>query len=191
MSSIASRTWSLFSEALAGLLLATVSTACGSPAAPSPNRLQTAAAPVPAPKDLAGPYTLTLSASSRCPADLPADMRNRTYAATIAQTGGSLTVTLPSIFPPWGNRAFGTDNRFTGVLGANNDVIFQFQFEEWFAQGQVTDFWANGTMTATTSPSGLSGSWDGTLRGVVDNPGGHGNHIVTCSAPDHGVVFSR
>ena len=112
--------------------------------------------------DLSGTYTLTISASSRCPLDLPEAMRVRTYKATMAHAGGSVGVTLPSIFPPWANRSFGVDNRFTGV-----------------------------SATATISPSGLSGTWDGHVRGLVDNDDGRANHVVMCTASDHGLTFSR
>ena len=141
--------------------------------------------------DLSGTYTLTISASSRCPLDLPEAMRVRTYKATIAHAGGAVVVTLPSIFPPWANRSFGVDNRFIGVFGVDNVVTFQFQFEEWFLEGLVTDFSAYGTATATISSSGLSGTWDGYVRGLVDNDDGRANHVVMCTASDHGLTFSR
>ena len=185
---------SFFSRAVAGPVLFALVTACDSPTQPSRN----GAGPSPNPTepsrtwpDLSGEYTLTLSASTRCPLALPEAMRARTYTAAIAQVGGSLMATLPSIFPPWDNRTFGVDNRFTGVVGENNDVRFHLQFEEWFLEGSSTDFTAYGSMTVTISPSGLSGFWDGSMRGLVTNEDGRGNRVVTCTAPDHGVVFSR
>jgi hypothetical protein len=176
-----------FSRTVAGVIVLALVAACGSPTEPS----GTPAAASPNRPDLTGTYTLTLSASSSCQLDLPDAMRTRTYAATIAQVGGGLTVKLPSIFPPWDNRTFGVDNRFTGVFGENNDVTFQLQFEEWHLEGPVTDFAAFGRMTATISPSGLSGRWDGYIRGLVNNEGGPGSRVVKCEAADHGVVFSR
>lgn len=185
---------SLFSKLVAGLSLFALAAACNSPTAPNRNGNEPGQNRTEASRnwpDLTGAYTLTLSASSRCPSELPEAIRTRMYAATITQVGGSLMVTLPSIFPPWDNRTFGADNRFTGVIGQNNDVTFQLQFEEWFLEGLVTDFAAYGTVTATISPSGLSGSWEGYMRGIVTNEDGRGNRIVTCTAPDHGVRFSR
>jgi hypothetical protein len=177
------------SRAVAGLVLLALSTACDSPTQPSPNRPEpNRTDPRGTDTGLSGTYTMTLSASSRCPLEVPEAMRSRTYTATIAQGGGSLVVTLQSIFPPWDNRTFGTDNRFTGVLGGNNDVVFQVQFEEWLVEGPeglFFDFYAYGRMTTTISPSGLSGFWDGFMRWNV------GNRSTTCTAPDQGVVFSR
>jgi hypothetical protein len=185
---------SFLSRAVVGLALCALAAACDSPTEPSRNRIESSqnrTEPGQNRLDLTGTYTLTLSASSRCPLELPEAMRTRTYTVTIAQVGGSLMVTLPSIFPPWDNRTFGVDNRFTGVFGENNDVIFQLQFEEWFLEGLVTEFSAYGRMTATISPTGLSGFWDGYMRGIVTNEDGRGNRVVLCTAPDHGAMFSR
>jgi len=118
-------------------------------------------------------------------------MRTRTYIATIAQAGGSLEVMLPSIFPPWGDEAWGIDNSFRGVLGEDNVLTFQLQFEEWFPDGLAGTFRAYGRGTATISPGGLSGFWDGYMLGTVANGDGRGTRSVTCTAPDQGVVFSR
>jgi hypothetical protein len=182
---------SYFSRALAGLVLVALPVACDSPTAPNRNAPATRTEVSQNGLDLTGTYTLTLSASSQCGPELPRLMRTRTYAAVITQAGGSLVVKLPAIFPPWDNKTFGVDNRFTGVFGGNNDVIFQMQFEEWFAEEPVGDFAAYGRITATISPSGLSGLWDGYMRGIVTNEDGRGNRAVTCTAPDHGVTFSR
>ena len=172
-------------RAVTGLLLFVLAVACdgATPTRPGPSLPE----PTPYP-NISGTYTLTLSASSGCRLELPEDLRTRTYTATIAQGGGSLTVMLLSIFPPWSNRTFGTDNRFTGLFGENNRVAFQLQFEEWLVGEQLGDFYAYGAMAATISPSGLSGSWDGFMMATVTN---ENNRRVTCTAPDHGVVFLR
>ena len=136
--------------------------------------------------DIGGSYTLTLSASSRCQ-EFPEELRTRTYSATIAQEGASLTVTLqsPSIYPGWNN------DRFTGVFGDTNDVIFDLTFDDW-PMGSVTEFAAFGRMMGTISGGGgLSGFLDGDMTALVTNEGGRGNRRVTCTAPDHNVVFSR
>ena len=185
---------SFLSRAVAGLVLFGLVGACHSPTRPSRNGTDPSLnRPVSSRNwpDLTGTYTLTLSASTRCPLELPESMRARTYTATIAQVGGSVTVTLPSVFPPFGIRTFGPDNRFTGVFGENNDVIFQFQFEEWFREEPVTEFAAYGGMTGTISRSGLSGFWDGYMRGLVTNEDGRSHRVIECTAPDHGVTFSR
>jgi len=185
---------SFFSRAVAGLVLFALAAACESPTQPTRNRTEpglNGTEPSRNWPDLTGTYTLTLSASTRCPLELPEAMRARTYTATIAQVGGSVTVTLPSVFPPFGITTFGPDNRFAGVFGENNDVTFQFQFEEWFREEPVTEFAAYGRVTGTISPSGLSGFWDGYMRGVVTNEDGRSHRLIECTAPDHGVMFSR
>jgi hypothetical protein len=167
--------------------------ACHSPIRPSPNGTDLNLRTEPGPNwpDLTGTYTLTLSASTRCPLALPEAMRVRTYTATIFQVGGSLKVTLPSVFPPFGITTFGPDNRFSGAFGQHNDVILQFQFEEWFLEEPVTEFAAIGEITGTISPSGLSGVWDGYMRGLVIDEDGRSGRIAECTAPDHGVTLSR
>jgi hypothetical protein len=185
---------SFLSRAVAGLVLFGLVGACHSPTRPGRNGTDPSLnRPEPGRNwpDLTGTYMLTLSASTRCPLELPEAMRARTYRATIAQVGGSLTVTLPSVFPPFGITTFGPDNRFTGVFAENNDVMFQFQFEEWFREEPVTEFAAYGGITGTISPSGLSGLWVGYMRGLVTNADGRGNRVIECRAPDHGATFSK
>ena len=134
--------------------------------------------------DFSGSYTLTLSASSRCRLELPENVRTVTYPAEIVQVNGSLRVTLPSIMPGWNPGS-------TGEFTETNDVIFQVGIEDWFPKGPgpATEFTAYGRMTGTISAAGLSGFLDGDLRAIVNNEGG-GSRWVTCSAPDHGVVFA-
>ena len=161
--------------------------ACSSPTGPHRNPTEPSVnRPEPARNwpDLTGTYTLTLSASSRCPLELPEAMRTRRYTATIAQVGGSLVVTVPSTFPGW-------DNTFTGALDEANDVMFQLQLEEWFLEEPVTEFRAFGRMTATISAGSLSGFLDGNMEGIVPNEDGRGNRALTCTAPDHRVLFTR
>lgn len=138
------------------------------------------------PIDLSGTYTLTLAASSRCGLEFPEDVRIRKYTANIAQVDGSLTVTLqsPSIWP-------GLNVRFPGVFGETNEVLFEFRVEEWFLPGPSLEFSAFGRMTATISADGLSGFLDAGMTAIVSNEGGRGSGAVTCTAPDHRVVFSR
>ena len=69
------------------------------------------------------------------------------------------------------------------AFGETNDVIFQLALEDWWVEG--------GRMTATIVEEGLSGSLDGVMRAIVRNEDGRGNRAITCTAPDHGVVFSR
>ena len=81
--------------------------------------------------------------------------------------------------------------RAAAPAGAEEPHLFHVQFEEWLFNGAVTDFCAYGSLTATISPSGLSGLFGGDMRGVVINEDGPGDRVVTCRAPEHGVTFSR
>lgn len=185
-------TRSLLRGASVGLVLAVLAAGCDSPTQPGPLQPEGSGSPTEPTgnqPDLSGTYTLTLSASSRCRSQLPEAMWTRTYRAEIAQAGGSLLVTLPSIFPGWDNRNFGVDNTFTGVFGDGSEITFHFQFEEWVLEGSVEEFAAYGTMTATISPTGLSGLWDGYMRGIVTNE--DGTRAIQCTATDHGAMFSR
>ena len=181
------------SRVVGGLVLFALAAACDSPTQPGRNATeptQTRTEPSQDRLDLPGTYTLTLSASSRCRLELPETMRTRTYPATIARVDGSLLVTvhsplnLPGIWNDIG--------RFTGIVGENDDVLFQrFGFEEWFPEERGSEFSASGGMTATISAGGLSGFLDGYMRGIVPNDDGRGNRSITCTAPDHAVKFSR
>ena len=195
---------SLFSRAVAGLVLFALAAACDSPTAPSQNRTEPSQAVDPVAGsnetrlDLTGTYTLTLSASSRCRLELPETMRTRRYPATIAHVDLSrrspeallVTVHSPLNFPGIWNDI----GRFTGAFGENDDVTFQrFGFEEWFPVEPGSEFHASGQATATISEGGLSGFLDGYVRGTVPNEDGgvFATRSVTCTAPDHGVMFSR
>jgi hypothetical protein len=186
------QTPSLLSRAVAGLLLFALPVACNSPTPtqPSPSLTQPVPnLPGPSRTGLSGTYSLTLSASSACRLELPEDLRTFTYPATIIQGDDSLTVTVHhNRFPGW-------DNRFTGVVGETNHVIFQLRFEDWWVYraelGEWAEFHASGTITSTISADGLSGLLDGDMTAIVVNEGGRGSRSITCTAPDHGVVFSR
>jgi hypothetical protein len=167
---------SVFMRAAGALILVALTATCGSPTAPSGNPIEPSQSrPEPSRNwpNLSGTYTLTLSASSRCASDLPEAVRTRAYTATIAQTGGALTVRLSGpggLVWDW----------FPGAVGENGAVEFQlFIWED--LSGPAVEFVAQGNMTATLSAGGLSGLLDGRLYA----------NGATCTAPDHGLVLSR
>lgn len=181
---------SLLSRAAAGLVIVTLATACNSPTGPSRNATepsQDRTEPSQNQLDLTGTYTLTLSASSRCRLALPEDFRTQTYPATIGQGDGSLVITVHhSRFPGW------VVGRFAGAFGETNDVTFQLALEDWFAGAEYpAEYHASGRMTGAIAEEGLSGILDGVVEAIVPNEDGRGNRVVRCTAPDHGVVFSR
>jgi hypothetical protein len=80
----------------------------------------------------------------------------------------------------------------SGVFGETNVVIFQLALEDWFAGAEYqAEYHASGRMTGTIVEERLSGILDGVVVAIVPNEDGRGNRVVTCTAPDHGVVFSR
>jgi hypothetical protein len=189
-----------YSRAVAGLVVIALAAACDSPTRPSRNPIEPSQSqtepsrdgPLPSPPtgdwpDVSGTYTLTVSASSRCASELPEAARTRTFTVTIAQTGGALVVTrVPSFMSVW------MEWIFKGELDETNDVIFQLSIEDWGLLAQaIEDFYATGSLTATISAGGLSGLLDGYIRGFLANEDGRGYRDVTCTAPDHSVVFSR
>jgi hypothetical protein len=181
---------SLLSRAVAGLVLSTLVAACNSPTGPSRNATepgQDGREPSQNRLDLTGTYALTLSASSRCRLELPEDFRTQTYPATIGQRDGSLVVSVHhSRLPGW------DIGGFTGVFGETTNVIFQMALEDWFAGAEYpAEYHASGRMTGAIVQAGLSGILDGVVEAIVPNADGRGNRVVTCTAPDHGVVFSR
>jgi hypothetical protein len=189
------RTPPFLSSTLAALVVFALTAACDFPTQPSPSRPEPtrtdpgsqAPPPSAAYPDINGTYTLTLSASSNCRLELPEDFRTQTYPATIAQGGGSLVVTVHhGRFPGW------DIGRFTGVFGETNDVIFQLALEDWFAGAEYqAEYHASGRMTGAIVEERLSGILDGVVVAIVPNEDGRGYGDVTCTAPDHGVTFSR
>jgi hypothetical protein len=144
---------------------------------------------------LAGRYTLTVDVSGACGGQrpLPADLQHRVYEALVAQTGGSVTVTLTE--PRFKLNASGQGNRFTGWASASG-VTFNLQpyssyyyytgasypsVAERLADG--THFVPAGAVVATGSPMILSGplvnaylsQWNSTFPG--------GSLLADCSAP--------
>jgi hypothetical protein len=134
--------------------------------------------------DIGGSYTLTLSASSRCRQELPEVVRTRTYTATIAQVDGSLTLTAHGPVPYSGGNG-------KGVFGEANEVLLEIALEEWFPPAPAGGYAAGGRMTIRISAGGLAGFLDGDTKAIVSNEGDRGTGWVTCTAPDHAVVFSR
>jgi len=83
-------------------------------------------------------------------------------------------------------------NRFVGQLGETNDVRFQLAIEDWGPlEPTVFEFYAGGSMTATIDAGGLSGLLDGYMEASVHNESGYWAYSAKCTAPDHGVRFSR
>jgi hypothetical protein len=136
--------------------------ACGgSPTAST----QTAAAP-----NLAGSWTLQTHASASCAAQIPADVRNRSYGTvTITQAGGTINVTvltgvgtLPVMIVPISGPALSGQFQLVDNTGSGLQII--------------------GLLTATASANSITG----TLNGAFISGSG-----PSCSAADHTMTFAR
>jgi hypothetical protein len=74
-----------------------------------------------------GAYTLTVIAAAECRANLPAEARQRTYGALVAQDGPKLTVTLDRAkFPT--EPLYGPGNRFSGSVGPGGVIFHLFGY---------------------------------------------------------------
>lgn len=174
-----------FLRALAGLVLSSLPAACDTPTQPSPSPSEPSPASV-VEGALSGTYSLTIAASSRCRSELPNELQTRTYTATIEQAADDSLMVHVDYPSGW---SWGQPDRFPGRLGATNEVIFELGVEEWWLAGG--EFLAYGTTRVTIVEERLSGFLDGYMKAIVINEDGRGNRVVTCTAPDHAVLFSR
>jgi hypothetical protein len=71
--------------------------------------------------DLAGPYTLAVEAVCQTSTPVPADVRQRTYAATLTQNGAALEVLLTE--PRFRINSAGRGNRFSGRVDATGAIF--------------------------------------------------------------------
>jgi hypothetical protein len=108
--------------------------------------------------DISGMYTLTVTAADSC-GTLPAEVRSRTFTASIAQNGAQVTVTLSG-------REFAADrgrtlNRFNGFIEAER-VVFHFSdafgyYYYYFYTPDILEFVSDN----------LYYGWDGTATGSI------------------------
>ena len=112
--------------------------------------------------ELSGHYTLTLEAGSSCSVPLAADLRRRSYDASVTQHGTRLEVVLTE--PRFVNPA-DTHGRFSGVVTSTGAT---FHIESWTSgsnlmeqlpDGSVLEIY--GTAHTTESSGVLSGSLSG------------------------------
>jgi len=162
-------------------------------------------APVDAPADIAGDYTLTFTADASC-TSLPADARTRTYAATIAATPDPLVPagTLFRAVIAGAPVVPGNDGFPVGVAG--NFVTL----EVWNGEGPgvverlapktyVGLFgYAGGTVTSSSAP--MTAAFDGTIEYCVATTDGTPAYGCTsvptdrreqCASANHRVTLTR
>jgi len=135
--------------------------------------------PVPTPTpdaNLAGNYTLTLTASSVC-TTLAQDAKVTTYSASITQTGTSVAV---NVVGNVGN----VTNTTVGTVSGNN-VSLTVSISEL----RVQSFYGY-AMAGTGSGTVAGGNISGTVNGIVEFAG-RDFAAVTCNATDHKFAFTK
>jgi hypothetical protein len=143
---------------------------------------------------LGGVYSLTFTASPTC--NLPDDVVNRTYTATIDQRGAPLTIFLSDA------RFFTslqlTRNQFSGrVLG--HAVSFTLDDDFYYSGvpslvevlGDNRYLLLTGRAEAIAAESGMPAVFAGAVS-VTNSPEDPGSQpIATCTASDHHLIFTR
>ena len=143
-----------------------------------------------APANVAGTYRVTFTASPSC-TSLPAELKTRTYTATIDQDAARLLVTLS------GASFVSKQNTFSGKVfgdtvtfdmgGSGYDYGYYYDgtlLQEVLPSGQILGLF--GTMTAPATPQSISGP----LVGGFTLNTGNSRH-TSCAANDNQVVFTR
>ena len=154
--------------------------------------------PAAPPPDLAGPYTLAITADPACPTTdagaLPSVARERRYAATINPTGNQLKVALSGAnFAP--NSSNSLDGRLTpdgATIWANVEDYYYSgvrNLAEVLPDGDV--YLVSGIMDVTRSGNDLVGSLNGTIR-IGKLPIGRdvGTVVAQCPSAHHPVTFT-
>jgi hypothetical protein len=144
-------------------------TACGGDSGPT--------APTVPPAQIAGPYSLTITAASSCSANLPFPILG--FAATVTQTGSSVQMALIGHAPgaPAGNVA--------GTINGQTLNFSSFPLSE--AMGRGATLAASGNATVATGGLTITGNLNGTFQtpsGASCNATNHQMQLVKlCSTP--------
>jgi len=143
--------------AIAGAILSF--TACGgggSPTAPTP------------PENIAGSYNATVTASSTCSANLPAETRALDFIATLTQSGAAVQVQLIAKVPGV------PEVTFSGTVSGKTVNFPSFSFTSPMGRGAALSASGNGNVAA----NGLSIT--GSLNGAYQTSSG-----TSCNAANH------
>ena len=137
--------------------------ACGgsSPTGPTP------------PANIAGSYNATITASSSCSSDLPAETRVLHYVANVTQTGAAVQVQLLA-------DVIWTNVTVNGTVSGEMINFSTFSFSEITTAGGVT------LASTGTAKVGADGSITGTLSGAYQTPG-----TGACSAGSHQIQMVK
>ena len=149
--------WLMLTPAL-GLLMG-----CGSgPTAPA------------APANIAGSYNVSVTASTTCSANLPAEARDLQFLANIAQTDTTVQVQLIAKAPGV------PENAFSGTVSGKTVSFPNFSFTEPMGRGAALVASGNAGVAA----NGLS--MTGTLSGTYQTSSG-----ASCNATNHQIQLIK
>ena len=181
-------------RALLATLLLLVGVACGNGDLPTQPTTANVPPPAPAPpptpviSDIAGEYTLTLTASPSC--SLPAAVSQRIYTATVAESTWGVSVALSGAEFLQGLDYFG--GRRNG-----NVIDFDITFGMGSGMGEVIDdaklLYYEGTAHATIAGRYIAGTLNG-LISLYDDPSQlflPSARRLDCAAADHRIEFVR
>jgi hypothetical protein len=148
--------------AIAGTIVAL--TACGDSGPTAPT----------APANIAASYAATVTASSTCSANLPAEVRVLNFAANITQTAAAIQVQLIAHLPGV------PETGFAGTVSGQTVNFPNFTFNQTMGRGAAL----TATGTANVAANGLSIT--GTLNGNYQTSSG-----ASCNAANHQLQLTK
>lgn len=165
----------------------------GSPVPPPPAPTPPApTVPAPPAPDLAGNYTVTLSAAE-CSSTFPADFASRRYPSQLHLTGTSAVLEIFQIdggasFNPSMRGTFAAPDRMTLTSYLGND-----QYENLFEQVSPTNLVAilADEMRLTVSPTGWVGTFEGAFLLYSGRQGHWPSVVALCRSTRHTVSLTR
>jgi Carboxypeptidase regulatory-like domain len=152
--------------------------------------------------ELAGAYTLTVSAADECRASLPDSVRDRTYTALVTQTGARLQVRLDDATFALSKNGYG--NAFGGTVLpgevtfllnqflAAGYFYYNFPYADLLEEVSPSLFLAvDGTVVSTLSAGGLTGTLNGTFQTFTFDPRRAPPPAAKCQSAGHRFVLTR
>ena len=123
--------------------------------------------------NIAGSYNLTITASSTCAANLPAETRALNYTANITQTGPSFNLSLLA-------HVIFNSATVIGTVSGQTIIFSTFSFNEITTGGGVA------LSTTGTASVAADASITGTLNGSFQTPSG-----ASCNAANHQIQLVK
>jgi hypothetical protein len=151
--------------------------------------------------EVAGAYTLTVTAAAECRVDLPADVRQRSYRATVTQDGPRVTVTLDT-GKFFSQPHTGVSNQLFGSVEAMRMSLVGNEYFDDFGTGIFppsvfeelsvpTHFTFYGRALLAPTSNGFAGTLDGTFA-VVRVLSVYDYQLdASCQSTNHELVLSR